>query len=248
MSLSSCCLRAFQWSGTPTGRVDKLAGNDTYIAGDNPDAAILFVHDVLGWTFPNARLLADHYAREANATVYLVDFFGGEIVPPAPVLAGEFHKIDLPGIVKRNAREIREPEIFACARALRQKYRKVGAVGYCYGGWAVFRLGAAEHDPPLVDCVSAGHPSLLTTKDIDEVAVPVQLLAPEIDPTFAPELKTHAFETLSKRKQEFDYRHFAGVQHGALVRGDENVPGERLAMARAKDAAVAWFNQFLHEP
>ena len=35
--------------------------------------AILMVHDIFGWTFPNARLLADHYAKEADATVYLPD-------------------------------------------------------------------------------------------------------------------------------------------------------------------------------
>ncbi|KGY15752.1 hypothetical protein PABG_11410 [Paracoccidioides brasiliensis Pb03] len=39
--------------------------------------------------------------------------------------------------MKNNSREIREPEIFACAKALRQKsYKKVGAIGFCYGGWA----------------------------------------------------------------------------------------------------------------
>jgi len=59
---------------------------------------------------------------------------------------------------------------------LRAKYKKVGAIGFCYGGWAVYRLGAKEHQPPLVDCVTAGHPSLLIKKDIDEVAVPVSCL------------------------------------------------------------------------
>ena len=36
-------------------------------------AAILLVHDIFGWTFTNARLLADHFAKEADATVYLPD-------------------------------------------------------------------------------------------------------------------------------------------------------------------------------
>ncbi|KAL7624944.1 hypothetical protein AAE478_004158 [Parahypoxylon ruwenzoriense] len=247
MSLSSCCVKGFQWGGTPTGRVEKLLGKDTYVAGDNPDAAILYIHDILGWTFPNNRLLADHLAREAKATVYVVDFFDGEIVPTELILTGQWDKIDLPGIQKRHSREIREPEIFACAKALRQKYKKLGAIGYCYGGWAVFRLGAKEHNPPLVDCISTGHPSLLTNKDIDEVAVPVQLLAPEFDPMYTDELKSHTFDTLPKLKVEFDYRYFPGVEHGGLVRGDETKAGERIAMARAKDAAVGWFNQFLHE-
>ncbi|OTA84154.1 hypothetical protein M434DRAFT_400501 [Hypoxylon sp. CO27-5] len=247
MSFSECCLKSFAWSGTPTGKVSKLNDNDVYITGDNPDAALLIVHDILGWTFPNSRLIADHFAREINATVYLPDFFAGEIVDPVPVLAGDFGKIDLAGFSKRHAREIREPEIFAAAKTLKQKYKKVGAIGYCYGGWAVFRLGAKEHNPPLVDAISTGHPSLLVEKDIEEVAVPVQILAPEHDPMYSPEMRKFTFDTVQKNGLEFDYRYFPGVEHGALVRGNEEKPGERFAMVRAKNAAVGWFNQFLHE-
>ncbi|KAI1080839.1 dienelactone hydrolase family protein [Whalleya microplaca] len=248
MSLSECCIKGFQWNGTPTGTVGKLAGKDAYITGENPDVAILIVHDIFGWTFTNARLLADHYAREANATVYLADFFGGEIVDAQIVLSGQLQKLDFPGFMKRNAREIREPEVFACARALRLKYKKVGAVGYCFGGWAVFRLGAREHQPPLVDCISTGHPSLLTNKDIDEVAVPVQVLSPEHDPMYTDELKSHTLQTIPKLGVEFDYQYFPRVDHGCFIRGSEQKPGEQEAMARAKNAAVGWFNQFLHSP
>lgn len=56
--------------GTPIGRIDKLAGNNTYIAGSNPDIAILLIRDLLRWKFTNTRLLADHYAREVGATVW----------------------------------------------------------------------------------------------------------------------------------------------------------------------------------
>ncbi|KAI1215179.1 dienelactone hydrolase family protein [Annulohypoxylon truncatum] len=247
MSYQECCIKGFKWSGTPTGKISKLNDNDVYIAGDNPDVAVMIIHDVLGWTFPNARLLADHFANEINATVYLPDFFAGEIVDPVPITAGDFSKFDVVGFAKRQAREIREPEIFAAAKTLKAKYKKVGAIGYCFGGWAVFRLGAKEHNPPLIDAISTGHPSLMTKKDIEEVAVPTQLLAPEHDPQFTPELKAYILETFPKLGIEWDYRHFPGVEHGCMVRGNEKKPGERAAMGRAKDSAVSWFNQFLHE-
>jgi dienelactone hydrolase len=169
--ISDCCLKSFAWNGTPVGRADKLGSHDVYITGDNLTNAILFVHDALGWTFPNNRLLADHYAKETNATVYLPDFFAGEILPFEPILAGRFDLVDMAGFTSRNSRDIREPEIFACAKLLREKYKHIGAIGFCFGGWAVFRLGAQEHDPPLVDCISTGHPTWLTKKDIDEVNV-----------------------------------------------------------------------------
>ncbi|KAI4864020.1 dienelactone hydrolase family protein [Hypoxylon rubiginosum] len=246
MTMQSCCITGFEWSGTPTGKVGKLGKLDTYIAGDNPDAAILIVHDALGWTFPNGRLLADHFAKEANATVYFPDFFFGEVIEPSIIIEGKLDTFDFKGFLERQGRDVREPEIFAAAKELRQKYKKVGAVGYCYGGWAVFRLGAKEHSPPLVDCISTGHPSLLTTKDIDEVAVPVQVLSPEFDPIYTPELKAHTLATLPTLGIEFDYHYYPGVEHGAFVRGDDRKPGERKAMANAKNSVVSWFNLFLH--
>jgi len=71
--MSECCKSGYKWNGSPEGREEKIGDLKTYVAGDNKDAAILIVHDVFGWTLPNVRILADHYAKEANATVYLVD-------------------------------------------------------------------------------------------------------------------------------------------------------------------------------
>jgi dienelactone hydrolase len=211
---SSCCLKHFAWDGSPSGHESTLAGNPTYITGSNPDAAVLYIHDALGWKFSNARLLADHFAQEANVTVFIPDFFGGERLDEAAIKEGRWGDIDMPGFMKRNAREVREPEIFACARELREKYQKLGTVGYCFGGWAVMvcmvcsesicavlmqeqRLGAKEHDPPLVDCVICAHPSWITKEDIDGYgSTPVQFLAPEIDTMFPLELKMHAFQKL----------------------------------------------------
>lgn len=246
MSVSSCCLKSFRWGDTPVGETTKLAENDTYVTGSNPDKAVLIVHDILGWEFPNVRLLADHYARELDATVYVPDFFNGDSLPSGPILAGNWHEVDVSAFIAKNTRETREPEIFDCARALRQKYKRVAAVGFCYGGWAVFCLGAKQHAPvPLVDCIVAGHPTFLTEGDIDHVGVPVQLLAPEHDPVFTSELKRYSWETILKLGVPFDYQHFPGVEHGCLVRGDSSKAGERDAMARGKSAAVAWMKNFL---
>lgn len=65
-----CCLTSFQWDGKPSGREDKLAGLPTYITGNNSSAAVLYIHDALGWKFSNARLLADHYAQEVCMPLY----------------------------------------------------------------------------------------------------------------------------------------------------------------------------------
>jgi dienelactone hydrolase len=249
MSLSKCCLSGSPWPGTPTGHTGTLSNINTYITGSNPNTAILFVADLFGWTFANNRLLADHFAREIGATVYVPDFFDSEVIDPRILAEEKWDSFDFAGFMSRNARDVREPEIVECAKTLRQKYKKVGAVGYCYGGWAVFRLASRHHqkhpDGPLVDCISAGHPSLLTKQDIEEVAVPVQILAPEIDPAYTPALKMYTFEMMDKLGVPVDYQHFPGVQHACLVRGDERREGEREAMIRGKGGVVAWMGEFL---
>ena len=71
--------------------------------------------------------------------------FGGEIVIPETMENSDPEKpFDLGAFLGRNSKEIRGPEIFACAKALKQEltFQKVGIIGFCYGGWAVFRLGA----------------------------------------------------------------------------------------------------------
>lgn len=79
------------------------------------------------------------------------------------------------------------------------------------------------------------------------MAVPVQMLAPEIDQAYPLELKLHTFETLQRLNVPFDYQHFPGVVHACFVRGDENKPGERAAMERGKNAVVGWLRQFLKD-
>ncbi|CAM1511776.1 Fc.00g092890.m01.CDS01 [Cosmosporella sp. VM-42] len=247
MSIDPCCLKGFEWDGTPVGHTAKLANLDTYVVGDNPKAAVLLIHDLFGWKFTNLRLLADHYAREANATVYLPDFFEGESLSLESLKEERWWEVDLEGFMSRHGRDVGEPLIFDCARVLREKHTKVGAVGFCYGGWAVFRLGSSEHDPPLVDCITAGHPSLLKMEDIDGVSVPTQVLAPQIDMAYNEDFKVHTFQTMIKKRLPFDYVHFPDVVHSCLVRGSEEQKGEREAMRRGKDAAVAWIKEFLSE-
>lgn len=73
LTMGDCCLKGFKWDGIPQGEETTLAGNKCYISGSNQDAAILVIHDLFGWTFQNVRLLADHYAQEVNATVFVPD-------------------------------------------------------------------------------------------------------------------------------------------------------------------------------
>ena len=71
---SDCCLKSGSiWTGSPKGTETTFEGTGCYVIGNNPDVAIMVIHDLFGWTYPNIRLLADRYAEEVNATVYVPD-------------------------------------------------------------------------------------------------------------------------------------------------------------------------------
>lgn len=116
--------------------------------------------------------------------------------------------------IGRNSKEIRWPEIQSAAQGLKSEhgFKKLGAIGFCYGGWAVFQLGAKSK--PLVDCISMCHPSLLEKSEIEAVGVPTQIIAPENDFQLTPELKTFCNETIPTLGVEYDYQYFPGLTHG----------------------------------
>ncbi|KAL6718567.1 hypothetical protein ACLMJK_004659 [Lecanora helva] len=240
--MAQCCLTGFKWDGERAGTDGKLSNNNTYITGSNKDVAILMIHDIFGWTFPNLRLLADHFAEEIGATV-----FNGDVVSEDTIMDPQKREsFDFQAFFKPHSKESRYPEIAACARALKEehKFKKVGAMGYCWGGWGVFQLGAKGEN--LVDAISTAHPSWLTKEEVNVVSVPVQIIAPEQDPQLTPELKEHLNATIPKLGLEYDYQYFPGARHGLAARCDRENAGERRAMERAKNAAVTWFAQMLH--
>ncbi|CAI4214304.1 unnamed protein product [Parascedosporium putredinis] len=193
--MGDCCVRGFQWDAAPKGREGKLAGRDCYITGSNQNAAVMIIHDLFG--------------------------FGGESIP-VEILNDQsrWAELDLPSFLKRNAKDVRAPEIFACAAEMKSNHPRTGIMGFCYGGWGAFQLAAKGLG--LVDCVSVAHPTLLEREEMEKVGVPVQILAPEIDPQFTPDLKAFC------------------------ERCDSYVgPGEKEGMERAKNASVMWFRQWL---
>lgn len=136
--------------------------------------------------------------------------FDGEVVAPEVLEDPEKRKtFDLMGFIGRNSKDLRQPEIEACAKELKSQYKKVGAIGFCYGGWAVFRLGAKGKN--LIDCVSTAHPSLLEKSEMENLAVPTQILAPETDPQFTPELKEFANKTIPALGIDYQYDYYPGV-------------------------------------
>jgi len=257
MSNSKCCTIGFEWEGKPIGQTIPFptSSNQAYKTGPTSTFAILFICDLFGWEFRNNRLLADHLARSVGATVYVPDFFNNNSLPADILTTREppLPELNLDSHLNANSREVRSPEVLACAQHLRAQYSRLGAIGYCYGGWAGFHLTSEILNPagstqqPLLDCLVVGHPSLLTEADIEAVSprVPVQILAPEVDAMYTPFLKAKTLRVFLEKGVPFSYRHFPGVEHNCFVRGDPEREGEREAMERGLGAAVGWLKEWL---
>lgn len=152
-------------------------------------------------------------------------------------------KFDIGAFIGRHGKDKRFPTMKAHAESLKSKFPKVGAVGYCYGGWACFQLGA---DPSLIDAITVHHPSLLTKEEIDNIKVPVQINAPENDHAYSEELKEYSNKVIPTKNVPYEYVYYPGVAHGFAAKGDPNNKVQKDALERAKRATVNFFNEFLH--
>lgn len=184
--MNECCTTGHLWTGTPTGREDTLStGHKAYIAGSNPKRAVFIIHDALGWALKNTRLLADEYAKEANATVYLPDFFDNWAVPEDDVVIkiegdkcwlDRNEDFDWNGWYQKNG-PARYPEVLAVAKALSDKHEFLGAVGFCWGGSAGFKLANKEYEG-MLDCITIAHPGPPEEEDLRKFGIPVQIISP----------------------------------------------------------------------
>lgn len=73
--------------------------------------------------------------------------------------------------------------------------------------------------------------------------MPVQVLAPETDPQFNPELKKYTKAHLPKTGLDYDYVDFPGLVHGFAVKGDPNDEAQKAGLEKALQDFVNWANK-----
>jgi dienelactone hydrolase len=87
---------------------------------------------------------------------------------------------------------------------------------------------------------------MITKEELANIGVPTQILAPETDPEYTPELKEYTHQVFPTLNIEYDYQFFPGLFHGFAARGDPSNPAQRRGVERAKNAVVHWFSVQLH--
>ena len=271
-------LEVFEESASSTSRQsfgDRLPSSNVlqdelYIASPRPESAhagvgVVLVTDVVGHRFPNAQLIADQLAANGYLTV-VPDVFAGDPVPmPRPAgfdlqgwLAGKA------GGTNSKPHDIAhtEPFVAGAVKFLREKHnvRRVGGVGYCFGGKYVVRgLGVAGG----IDVGYVAHPSFVEEAELEAVQQPLSIAAagapprlhsrsvqpltmlPETDTIFTVEKRQKSEEILRKLKIPWQINLFSGVEHGFAVRGDPSKKDTRFAKEQAFCQAVNWFGTWL---
>jgi len=235
VGMSECCLSGKVQSGTPVGRVEEIAGLQTYVSEpENGSKAktVIFLVDIFGWEFTNVRLLADQYAK-AGFYTYVPDVHQGDSLPieflqnVEPPLKKQ-EKLTLVDKAKNAAiipttlgpwmvkhREgVTKPLIDGFVNTIRMTpgTNKIGAIGFCWGGrYAILEahgrnMSGEGSDVGGVDAAYACHPSMVAVPgDFESVKVPLSLAFGTKDSLLAEKDRVGIKETMAKRESQAPY-------------------------------------------
>ncbi|KAK1064238.1 hypothetical protein LTR12_002871 [Friedmanniomyces endolithicus] len=275
------CIKGTIHNGTPQGKEEMIHGLNTYIIGNrtNPRAIIVMYSDIFGLLLPNNKLIADSYAKSGDYLVYLPDFFKGD--PVGLRLADLLIPVDAakqstlgkytglltsgPSLMMWMGRHKAGPTDDICQDFLRKlrratpRERKIGMVGFCWGGKYAIRAGLEasmiEVDGakrPLVDAVVALHPSnLILPTDVEAPVVPMTFGWGQEDSQVSIETKgkvegIHAGDKKAgKAVPEMVHKVYKPGRHGFAVRGNPDDAQERKCLEDSTTQVLEWFGKYL---
>ena len=85
MDHGTCCVTGSVATGTPSGALESMSCGTVYVSppgarARSPDTAVVIATDVFGLS-PNAKLLADAFARRGGFLTFVPDMFGQTALP-----------------------------------------------------------------------------------------------------------------------------------------------------------------------
>ncbi|KAH8808717.1 dienelactone hydrolase [Xylogone sp. PMI_703] len=245
-----CCTIGVKHEGESTGTRFKITGTniDAYAAepkGDNvhKDVAIINIPDVIG-IWQNSELITDQLAANGYYTI-MPDPFNGD-----PISLNRPENFDFMAWLTKGSTgdnphttETVDPIIEATIKFLQDKgYKKIGAVGYCFGAKYVVRYLAKGKGLSVGYCA---HPSFVTEEELANISGPLSIAAAEIDQIFTTELRHKSEVILKDSKLPYQINLFGSVSHGFAVRGDLSDPVQKWSKEQAFIQAVTWFDEHL---
>ncbi|TAQ88788.1 hypothetical protein B7494_g2884 [Chlorociboria aeruginascens] len=245
---AQCCTVGVKHEGEPTGSTIKIGSIETYVAeatGNtvHKDVAILYLPDVIG-IWQNSKLMADQFAANGYYTV-IPDLFNGDAMGLNRPDNFDFMSWLTKGTGGNNPHTVKEVDVIVekAIEFLKGKgFKKIGAVGYCFGAKYVVRFMPKGRG---IDVGYLAHPSFVEEEELKAISGPLSIAAAETDSIFPAEKRHKSEGILIETKQPYQINLFSGVSHGFSVRCDTSVKVEKFAKEQAFLQAVTWFDEHL---
>jgi len=225
------------------GEVIVIDGLPLYVVGDGPTAVIVF-YDIYGFEGGRIRLICDQIA-EAGFSVVMPDIFRGD--PWAENRTDDRNawlRLWSPTVIKSDL-EI----VFGYLEE--KDITKVGAIGFCWGGFAVFQAASTGKILAGVGC----HPSLAVgnqfnlpeTVQAEAVQCPQLLLPAGNDPDIVkPGGQIHRIFDTRPWGNLCGYYVFTEMSHGFVPRGDISIPAVARDVKLAMDMSIDYLTTIVN--
>ncbi|KAK9238298.1 dienelactone hydrolase [Lipomyces kononenkoae] len=262
------CISGTIHKGQPLGTDTEMFGHSVYVSPvpERPKGTIVYITDIFGWTLPNARLLADAYAKEGGFKVIIPDFFPflpisySSIDAFAPLndktapsfVTGLWQKMTtMPWIIWFLYRTRPSVSTKLIAKFLEELKNSepdtpIFTVGFCWGGRFSLITATDNVKKGTVNAVASLHPSLLSVpSDIQNTIVPVSVGAGTKDNLISVPVMKNLEELYSKQGVECEIKIYQDRMHGFAVRDDIEKEDAAQAMEGAKKQVLDWFTKHL---
>jgi len=120
--------------------------------------------------------------------------------------------------------------------------KKIGAVGYCFGGKYVARFLASGKG---LDAGFTAHPSNVEMAEWEAISAPLSIAYAESDNSSPPAARHSTEDTLIKKGANYQISLYAGAEHGFAVRTNLTDPRKAFAQESAYFQAVRWFDAWI---
>jgi len=226
-----------------TGVFHNISGISTYLAypkDKKTDIGILYLSDIFGVSLINNQLLADSFAA-AGFFVVEPDLFAGD-----PVLLDQLGdpSFNITAWLEKHPMNVIDSIVETTINSMRTKLgvKKIGAVGYCFGGKYVTRFLAPGKG---LDAGFTAHPSAVVPEEYEGVAGPLSIAFGELDASNTPAQRAAAEATLQAKNANYQTSLYSGAEHGFAVRTNLSDSRKRFAQESAYFQAVRWFDAWV---
>lgn len=236
----------------------------------NGSVAVVLLSDAFGLPLVNIKLIADKLASDLQCDVWVPDLFDGapllrvegmetQLLPDRPGYSSlwdsfrliAFVIIPRIGTILRSRPSVGDFRAKQFITAIREdkKYRKVGGVGYCYGGGAAVRLATTVD---YLDSVVICHPAIISSSSIKEIKIPSSWVCAEEDDSFSNRARMRAEAVFAERKDSgdavpYEFVDYKGTVHGFACRPNLAFEDVKVAFEKSLEQTAAWLRKTLNE-